>query len=60
MILNDEVDANRMLHTSSIFSSPLLSELRTINFLVRKIESSLEVVNDTRDDEFPELLPSEA
>lgn len=48
------------MNTPSLFSSPFPSELRTIKLLVRNIESSFKIVNDTLDDEFAELLPPPA
>lgn len=45
------------MNTYSIVSSPFLSELRIITLILRNSEGSFQVVNDTLDDEFAELLP---
>ncbi len=49
-----------VLNSSSIFSSPFLSESRTFAPLVRNGEASLQIVNDALDDELTELFPPEA
>jgi len=54
-----QVKADRCIHPR-IFSSPFLSESLTFVLLGCNSEPSFEVVNDTLDDEFAELLPPEA